>query len=133
MAPISMSMAAGALKRNDAAFRQTRTGLHMASAASPKCSGSRRRAIHAPYDGTTKPYAYHIDQFEQLSHVWLKVYEYAIAMGLDIVQGDHEDAPAARLESNFMFDDAVKTADRLSTTGRSARRWRARTISSPAS
>ncbi len=38
----------------------------------------------APYYGTTKPYAYHIDQFEQLSDVWLRVYDYAIAMGFDM-------------------------------------------------
>jgi glutamine synthetase len=67
-----------------------------------------------PYTGTTKPYAYHINQFEELSHVWLKVYDYAIAMGLDIIQGDHEDAPG-QIELNYMFDDALRTADRLTT------------------
>ena len=36
------------------------------------------------------------------------------AMGLDMIQGDHEDAPG-QLELNFMFDDALRTADRLTT------------------
>jgi glutamine synthetase len=35
-------------------------------------------------------------------------------MGLDMIQGDHEDAPG-QLELNFMFDDALRTADRLTT------------------
>ncbi len=105
----------GALKRNDAAFRQTQNGLHMRVGCEPEMLWLKKTGDpNAPYDGTTKPYAYHIDQFEQLSHVWLKVYEYAIAMGIDIVQGDHEDAPG-QVELNFMFDDAVKTADRLTT------------------
>ncbi len=35
-------------------------------------------------------------------------------MGLDMIQGDHEDAPG-QLELNFMFDKAEATADRLTT------------------
>jgi glutamine synthetase len=35
-------------------------------------------------------------------------------MGLDMIQGDHEDAPG-QLELNFMFDDCLRTADRLTT------------------
>ena len=35
-------------------------------------------------------------------------------MGLDMIQGDHEDAPG-QLELNFMFDKAELTADRLTT------------------
>jgi glutamine synthetase len=105
----------GALKRNDAAFRAAHSGLHMRVGCEPEMLWLKKPSDpNIPYEGTTKPYAYHIEQFEQLSHVWLKVYEYAIAMGIDIVQGDHEDAPG-QVELNFMFDDAVKTADRLST------------------
>src|SRR3546814_14600632 len=44
----------------------------------------------------------------------MKVIEYGRAMGLDMIQGDHEDAPG-QLELNFMFDDALRTADRLTT------------------
>lgn len=64
--------------------------------------------------GTTKPYCYHIAQFEQLRPVFLDVISYAQAMGLDMVQGDHEDAPG-QLELNFRHDTAVKTADNLTT------------------
>ena len=42
----------------------------------------------------------------------MRVIEYASAMGLDMIQGDHEDAPG-QLELNFTYDDALRTADRL--------------------
>ena len=35
-------------------------------------------------------------------------------MGLDVIQGDHEDAPG-QLELNWMFDDVLRNADRLTT------------------
>src|SRR5207245_10260142 len=35
-------------------------------------------------------------------------------MGLDMIQGDHEDAPG-QLELNWMYDDCLRTADRLTT------------------
>ena len=44
----------------------------------------------------------------------MKVIEYSKAMGLDMIQGDHEDAPG-QLELNFNYDDVVRNADRLST------------------
>ena len=59
-------------------------------------------------DGMTKPYCYHIDQFSELQPVIHKVMEYSKAMGLDMIQGDHEDAPG-QLELNFNFDVAEKT------------------------
>jgi glutamine synthetase len=46
--------------------------------------------------------------------VFLRVIEYGHAMGLDMIQGDHEDAPG-QLELNFAFDDCLRTADRLTT------------------
>ena len=61
-----------------------------------------------------KPYCYHIDQFEIAAPGLHAVIEYAQAMGLDMIQGDHEDAPG-QLELNFMFDDALRTCDRLTT------------------
>lgn len=67
-----------------------------------------------PRDGYSKPYCYHIDQFESLRPVYMKVIEYCRAMGLDIIQGDHEDAPG-QLELNWMYDDVLRNADRLTT------------------
>jgi glutamine synthetase len=64
--------------------------------------------------GFSNPYCYHIDQFESLRSVYMRVIEYGRKMGLDMIQGDHEDSPG-QLELNFNFDDALRTADRLST------------------
>lgn len=104
----------GNLKRIDAWFREKHDGMHLRVGCEPEMLWLKPGDDNEPYKGTTKPYAYHIDQFEQLSEVWLKVYDYAIAMGLDIIQGDHEDAPG-QIELNYMYDDAVRTADRLTT------------------
>ena len=65
-------------------------------------------------EGMTKPYCYHIDQFSELQPIIHKVVEYGQKLGLDMIQGDHEDAPG-QIELNFGFDRAEKTADNLST------------------
>ena len=44
----------------------------------------------------------------------MRVIEYSKAMGLDMIQGDHEDAPG-QLELNCMYDDALRNSDRLTT------------------
>ena len=44
----------------------------------------------------------------------MKVIEYSNAMGLDMIQGDHEDAPY-QLELNWTYDNVLRNADRLST------------------
>jgi len=44
----------------------------------------------------------------------MQVIRYARKMGLDMIQGDHEDAPG-QLELNWMFDDVLRNADRLTT------------------
>ena len=67
-----------------------------------------------PNGGYSNPYCYHIDQFESLRPVYMKVMEYSRKMGLDMIQGDHEDAPG-QLELNWMFDDVLRNADRLTT------------------
>jgi glutamine synthetase len=67
-----------------------------------------------PAGGFSSTYCYHIDQFESLRPVYMKVLEYSRAMGLDMIQGDHEDAPG-QLELNFAFDDCLRNADRLTT------------------
>ena len=64
--------------------------------------------------GVTKPNCYHIDQFEELRPASMKVIEYAEQMGYDMIQGDHEDAPG-QLELNWMYDDVLRNADRLTT------------------
>ncbi len=64
--------------------------------------------------GFSKPFCYHIDQFESLRPVFMKVIEYSKAMGLDMIQGDHEDAPG-QLELNWTYDNVLRNADRLST------------------
>src|SRR3954465_12898143 len=53
-------------------------------------------------EGATKPYCYHIHQFEELRPVLLDVVEYGQALGLDMSYGDHEDAPG-QLELNFQI------------------------------
>ena len=37
--------------------------------------------------GFSKPYCYHIDQFESLRPVFMQVFKYARAMGFDMIQG----------------------------------------------
>ncbi len=65
-------------------------------------------------EGLTKPYCYHIHQFEELRPVLLDVVDYCQRLGLDLSYGDHEDAPG-QLELNFRFDRPVRTADNLTT------------------
>ena len=65
-------------------------------------------------EGVTKPYCYHIDQFSELQPIIHKMVEYGQKLGLDMIQGDHEDAPG-QIELNFGFDRAEQTADNLST------------------
>ena len=67
-----------------------------------------------PAGGYSNPYCYHIDQFESLRPVYMRVIDYCRKMGLDMIQGDHEDAPG-QIELNFNFDRAEQTADHLST------------------
>ena len=65
-------------------------------------------------EGITKPYCYHIHQFEELRPVLLDVVDWGQQLGLDMSYGDHEDAPG-QLELNFRFDRPVRTADNLTT------------------
>ena len=68
----------------------------------------------AELEGVTKPYCYHIHQFEELRPVLLDVVDWGQALGLDMSYGDHEDAPG-QLELNFRFDRPVRTADNITT------------------
>jgi glutamine synthetase len=104
----------GNLKRIHAKFTED-TGLHLRAGTEPEMMWLKVDADGKPtVEGKTKPYCYHIDQFSELQPLIHKVMEYGKAMDLDMIQGDHEDAPG-QLELNFMFDHADKTADRLTT------------------
>ena len=93
---------------------QDKHGLDLRVGTEPEMMWLKRGEDGKPNGGVTKPNCYHIDQFEELRPVFMKVIEYSQAMGLDIIQGDHEDAPG-QLELNTMFDDVLRNADRLTT------------------
>jgi glutamine synthetase len=103
----------GNLKRIHAQFQQEH-GLHLRHGCEPEMMWLKKDANGQPNGGVTKPNCYQIDQFEELRPVFLRVIEYSKAMGLDMIQGDHEDAPG-QLELNFTYDDALRTCDRLTT------------------
>ena len=89
-------------------------GMHLRAGTEPEMMWLKRGADGKPDGGVTKPNCYHIDQFEELRPAFMQVIEYAQAMGLDMIQGDHEDAPG-QLELNWMFDDVMRNSDRLTT------------------
>jgi glutamine synthetase len=104
----------GNLKRIQDEFEQ-RTGMHLRAGMEPEMMWLKMKPDGTPdVEGVTKPYCYHIDQFSELQPIIHKVIEYGQKMGLDMIQGDHEDAPG-QIELNFNFDRAELTADNLST------------------
>ena len=104
----------GNLKRMQVEFEEA-TGLHLRAGTEPEMMWLKLKEDGTPdVKGVTKPYCYHIDQFSELQPIIHKVIEYGQAMGLDMIQGDHEDAPG-QIELNFGFDRAEQTADNLST------------------
>jgi len=103
----------GNLRRLHESF-QGQHGLQLRSGTEPEMMWLKRDENGNPDGGYSKPYCYHIDQFESLRPVYMRVIEYSRAMGLDMIQGDHEDAPG-QLELNTNFDDCLKNADRLTT------------------
>jgi len=96
------------------AFKKAHKGLHLRHGCEPEMMWLKKGADGLPDGGFSKPNCYHIDQFESLRPVFMRAVEYARAMGLDMIQGDHEDAPG-QLELNWMYDDCLRTADRLTT------------------
>jgi len=104
----------GNLRRQHARFRAEHGGLHLRHGTEPEMMWLKQDGDGKPAGGYSNPYCYHIDQFESLRPVFLKAIAYSRAMGLDMIQGDHEDAPG-QLELNFTFDDALRTCDRLTT------------------
>ena len=104
----------GNLRRLHDDFSDKHGGLRLRMGTEPEMMWLKFDENGKPTEGYSKPYSYHIDQFESLRPVYMKVIEYARAMGLDMIQGDHEDAPG-QLELNWMFDDVLRNADRLTT------------------
>ena len=104
----------GNLKRIQAEF-EGRTGMHLRAGMEPEMMWLKLDPDGTPsVEGVTKPYCYHIDQFSELQPIIHKMVEYGQKIGLDMIQGDHEDAPG-QIELNFGFDRAEQTADNLST------------------
>jgi glutamine synthetase len=101
------------LKRVVSEF-ETELGLHFLIGIEPEMMWLRKPREGEVPTGVTKPYCYHIHQFEELRPVLLDVVEYGQALGLDMSYGDHEDAPG-QLELNFRFDRPVRTADNITT------------------
>ncbi|MFQ6022641.1 MAG: glutamine synthetase family protein [Acidiferrobacterales bacterium] len=104
----------GNLRRIHEDFKKKHDGLHLRAGTEPEMMWLKRDENGKPAGGFSKPYCYHIDQFEALRPAYMQAIEYARAMGLDMIQGDHEDAPG-QLELNFTFDDVMRNADRLTT------------------
>jgi len=95
-------------------FKKAHKGLHLRHGCEPEMMWLKKGADGLPDGGFSKPNCYHIDQFESLREVFMRAIDYSRAMGLDMIQGDHEDAPG-QLELNWMYDDCLRTADRLTT------------------
>src|SRR5215210_3360295 len=87
-------------------------GLQFLIGIEPEMMWLKKPENGAIPEGVTKPYCYHIHQFEELRPVLMDVVEYGQALGLDMSYGDHEDAPG-QLELNFRFDRPVRTADNI--------------------
>ncbi len=95
-------------------FKEKHGGLHLRIGTEPEMMWLKKGEDGLPDGGFSKPNCYHIDQFESLRPVFMKVIEYSQAMGFDMIQGDHEDAPG-QLELNWTFDDPMRNSDRLAT------------------
>jgi glutamine synthetase len=104
----------GNLRRIHAEFQKDHKGLHLRAGTEPEMMWLKKDENGKPNGGFSRPYCYHIDQFESLRPVYMRVIEYCRKMGLDMIQGDHEDAPG-QLELNWTFDDVLRNADRLTT------------------
>ena len=76
-------------------IREGSHGLRMRHGTEPEMMWLKKDENGKPNGGYSNPYCYHIDQFESLRPVYMRVIEYGRKMGLDMIQGDHEDAPAS--------------------------------------
>jgi glutamine synthetase len=95
-------------------FAAKHDGLRMRVGTEPEMMWLTKDEDGKPTGGVTKPFCYHIEQFAQLRPIFMQVIDYSAQMGLDMIQGDHEDAPG-QLELNTTYDDVLRNADRLTT------------------
>ena len=88
---------------------------HLRAGTEPEMMWLKMKEDGTPdVEGVTKPYCYHIDQFSELQPIIHKVIEYGQAHGLDMIQGDHEDAPGrdrAQLQLLPRRDDGRQPVD----------------------
>jgi glutamine synthetase len=90
---------------------EQRTGYELRSGTEPEITWRGEG-----YDPVARPgvsTAYHAGTLELTREIYQRVIRYAQALGLDMIEGDYEDA--GQLELNFMFDRADRTADHLIT------------------
>ena len=86
-----------------------RTGLHMRSGLEPEMTwAGPGTEVNAKEDQSP---AYQVENLERMRPVYKKVISYAQAMGLDMIEGDYEDA--GQLELNWNYDRSDLTAERM--------------------
>ena len=102
------------LRQIHEAFQKQHNGLHLRLGTEPEMMWLKKDEHGRPAGGVSDGYCSHIEQFERLRPIYMQVNAYARAMGLDMIESDHEDA-SGMLELNFMYDDCLRTADRLTT------------------
>jgi glutamine synthetase len=100
----------GLLHRLHAEFT-ARTGLELRTGTEPEMTWEGP-GFETTFRPESSP-AYHIEHLERYRPIYQKVITYAKALGLDMIEGDFEDA--GQVELNWMFDHADLTADRLVT------------------
>jgi glutamine synthetase len=108
-APLSTDVR-GVMRRAIDGLEQ-RTGYELRSGTEPEITWRGEG-----YDPVARPgvsTAYHAGTLELTREIYQRVIRYAQAMGLDMIEGDYEDA--GQLELNFMYDRADRTADHLIT------------------
>ncbi len=108
-APLSTDVR-GAMRRAIDGLEE-RTGYELRSGTEPEITWKGDG-----YDPVSRPgvsTAYHAGTLEQTRAIYQRVIRYARAMGIDMIEGDYEDA--GQIELNFMYDRADRTADRLIT------------------
>ncbi|WP_179443323.1 glutamine synthetase family protein [Rhodococcus sp. ACPA1] len=107
--------ARGNLKRVIAAFREE-TGLELRTGCEPEMSWfsgpdaiDRSASFFPDWVGPS----YHLEHIAEMMPILKRITQYAQEMGFEMIQSDYEDP--GQLECNFLYDNALATADRLIT------------------